>query len=89
MKTCTSDEDAECLKVLCLYNPKKWSAGKCMEVCTTKTTIQIVLHLLIGLHACKTELRHKAKYINPQKNEVKKFCYSSSQPMLTILLKLQ
>jgi len=54
-----------------------------------QTTIQIVLQLLMGLHALKFELRHKMKDINPQKNEVRKFYYSSSQPMLTILLKLQ
>jgi len=54
-----------------------------------QTTIQIVLQLLMGLHALKIELRHKMKDINPQKNEVRKFYYSSSQPMLTILLKLQ
>jgi len=89
MKTCTSEEDAECIRVLCLYSPKKWSAWNSMEVCITKTTIQIVLHLLMGLHAFKIELRHKTKDINPQKNEVRKFRYSSSQPMLTILLKLQ
>jgi len=43
-----------------------------MEVCITKITIQIVLHLLMGLHAFKIELRHKTKDINPQKNEVRK-----------------